>query len=320
MRDVATSLEEMVRVLKPGGWLITTGDPYRSRHLGDDHELAVFDRHPDVLLGVNELIPSFTVFESVLAKYRDRLDITIVTGELHPSHCSWSGDRPSRVTARAIKRLATRILHPSIPRRKSDAGYAGGLQRWDFDRDREALGNCSGTIALCCHTRREIPISPNCQGETVIPAGDYAQSLTDYQQAIQELAPLVPAHQVNCPFPGEHQTKFELLNGWQAPSGGQARGAYRRARWYLRRPTQAVTLSFAVRRPDVPATGSVAVNLFVNGVKVLAVQLISDDWHEVVLPVRQLPADETFVCELQLNSTAGSFDDGVFRVRDRKFE
>ena len=44
-------------VLKPGGWLITTGDPYRASHLGEDHELSVFDRHPGVLLGVNEFDP-----------------------------------------------------------------------------------------------------------------------------------------------------------------------------------------------------------------------------------------------------------------------
>ena len=84
MRDTATSLEEMLRVLKPGGWLITTGDPYRASHLGEDHELSVFDRHPGVLLGVNESIPSFTAFELVLARYRDRLDIKLITGRCIP--------------------------------------------------------------------------------------------------------------------------------------------------------------------------------------------------------------------------------------------
>ena len=48
MRDVSAALEEMLRVLKPGGWLITTGDLYRSRRSTMAVELEVFNRHPDV--------------------------------------------------------------------------------------------------------------------------------------------------------------------------------------------------------------------------------------------------------------------------------
>ena len=269
MRDTATSLEEMLRVLKPGGWLITTGDPYRASHLGEDHELSVFDRHPGVLLGVNELIPSFTAFESVLARYRDRLDIKLITGALHPAvpTPSPSPRSPFARVAAAAKRLFAR--GPGLPEVSDSSGDIDDAMRpqwWDFDRDREMLGSSSGSIALCCRVREPIVIAPRCQEETVLSAGVYAQSLTDYQQAIQTLAPHVPAHMINSPFPGERQTKFELLNGWQAPHDDGVRSAYKRARWFLRRPSEAATIGFAVRRPNGPSTMHGSIDALVNGI------------------------------------------------------
>jgi ubiquinone/menaquinone biosynthesis C-methylase UbiE len=317
MRDVATSLEEMVRVLRPGGWLITTGDPYRARHLGEDHELAVFNRHPAVLLGINESIPSFIEFESALHKHRSKLNIRILTDGLHPAQ---SGGRRRRLrqisdAAKAIKHFGTRILSRRTTRDSGDGEIANSLQWWDFDRDHQTLGNSSGSIALRCRARKGIAIPPHCHGEMVLSAGEYAESLTDYQRAIQKLAPHVPADYVNCPFPGEAQSKFALLNGWLAPDGGRARSAYRRARWFLRRPVQMDNLSFSVRYPTVSLAEPVSINVFVNGVNCLTVQLTSD-WHDVALPVSQISPDEIFVVEIQLTLEPATFDDGIFEVQD----
>jgi SAM-dependent methyltransferase len=317
MRDVETSLVEMIRVLKPGGWLVTTGDPYRARHLGEEHEFAVFNRHPGVLSGINESIPSFTAFESVLTRYRRELDIKIVTAELYPPQDRSPRSRLSQIafTAGAIKRLGARILNTRTVRSSPKTETASSLQWWDFDRDCQALGNSSGSIALCCHVRRGISIPPQCQEETVLAAGDYAQSLTDYQQSIRTLAPHVPARHVNCPFPGEIQTKFELLNGWLAPDGDRARSAYGRARWFLRRLLETETVHFSVRRPSVPGS----INVLVNGAVVRTAELTSNDWHEVSVPVHHVPFGETFVLEIQSDPEPASFDDGVFEVRDRSY-
>jgi ubiquinone/menaquinone biosynthesis C-methylase UbiE len=317
MRDVVTSLEEMIRVLKPGGWLITTGDPYRARHLGEEHELAVFNRHPDVLRGINESIPSFTDFESVLTKYRKRLNIKIVTGELHPPHSICSVSQPSRIASGVgvVRRFSERIFSIRTIRDSRETAGVSNLQWWDFDRDRQAIGNSSGSIALCCRIRKGISMPPHCQGQTVLSAGEYAQSLTDYQQAIRMLAPHVPADQVNRPFPGEGQTKFELLNGWLAPDGDRKRSAYRRARWFLRRPPETEAVHFAVRQPSAPGS----INVLFNGALVRSVELPSDDWHEVSVPMYQVPVGKTFVLEIQLDSEPASFDDGVLELRDRNY-
>jgi SAM-dependent methyltransferase len=321
MRDVETSLAEMLRVLKPGGWLLTTGDPYRARHLGEAHELAVFNRHPAVLSGINESIPSFAAFEAVLTRHRKALDISILTGVLHPAPSSSLPIRPSRLdlAGLAIRRLGARVRGTRMIRKILETQTAGDLQWWDFDRDRDTLGGSSGSIALRCRVRCEMSLSPHCQDEMVLSAGQYAQALTDYQRSVQTLAPHVPPHLVDRPFPGETQTKFDLLNGWLAPNGGPERSAYRRARWFLRRPPKTGAVTFAVRQPNPPVSGLDSIIIFVNGVEVQTVRLASDDWHDVAVSLCQLSLGEIFVFEMQLGSVPGSFDHGLFEVRDRHF-
>src|SRR5262245_26615673 len=88
MRDVPRAMHEMLRVLRPGGWLLTTGDPFRADHCGEDLEFDVFDRHADVLLGVNESLPTFgSLFESLDA-HKDRLEVTFLTSTLYGMHVS----------------------------------------------------------------------------------------------------------------------------------------------------------------------------------------------------------------------------------------
>jgi SAM-dependent methyltransferase len=317
MRDVETSLEEMLRVLKPGGWLVTTGDPYRARHLGAEHELAVFNHHPDVLRGINESIPSFAAFEAVLTKYRDALDIKVVTGELHPAISAPSGSRhaPLRHPVQEARRLGARLLGGF--RANPAAEIATGMQSWDFDRDRQALGDSSGSIALRCRVRKQIAIAPGCQGPTVLPAGEYAQSLTDYEKSIRTLARYVPSDHVNRPFPGTNQIKFELLNGWLAPTGAPIRSAYRRARWFLRRPAKAEAVTFEVRQPNVPLTGPCIISVLINGVVGQSLQLASANWYRIAIPVLRVPCGDVFALEIQLDSRSDSFDEGLFEVRDR---
>ena len=43
MRDIPGAIFEMLRVLRPGGYLISTSDPYRADASGERHELRVVD-------------------------------------------------------------------------------------------------------------------------------------------------------------------------------------------------------------------------------------------------------------------------------------
>jgi SAM-dependent methyltransferase len=69
MRDIPAAISEMLRVLRPGGYLISTCDPYRADNEGEELELHVFNRHPDVLLGVNERIPRLAEFVEAIERH-----------------------------------------------------------------------------------------------------------------------------------------------------------------------------------------------------------------------------------------------------------
>ena len=82
MRDVPDAMHEMLRVLRPGGWLLTTGDPFRADASGGETELEVFDNHPDVLLGVNGFIPPFGELVQALVSNRNRINVRFLTSSL----------------------------------------------------------------------------------------------------------------------------------------------------------------------------------------------------------------------------------------------
>ena len=281
-------------MLKPGGWLITTGDSYRARHSTINTEFEVFNRHSGVLLGVNEFLPPFTVFETVLSRHRHSLEIRLLTGVLRGA------------------RLAKRGLRKDLV----------GLRQWDFDTDRTMLGEASGNLGIRCRLIRPTGLSPARQHEFAIAGGDYAATLSDYQSAIRRLAPLIPAEQLDKEFPGIEQAKFELLNGWQAPDGGEARSAFRRARWYLRRPPSGDMLSFQVRRAH-PALSSMCLNVLIDGHHVSQCKLATD-WLPIKIPLTSVLPSHIFVCELQLEfepgSTQPSFDEELFQVRFRRID
>jgi hypothetical protein len=293
MRDVSASMREMLRVLKPGGWLITTGDPFRSRTSNISKEFEVFNRHPDVLLGVNESIPSFTAFETVLLHYRPLLEIRLVTsGVLY-------GARFGKL------KLKTDIA---------------GLREWDFDKDRQMLGDTSGGLGICCRLRKLTGDASPRQAQAAIGAGAFAAVLSDYSAAIRRLAPLIPAEEVDRGFPGTEQSKVELLNGWQAPDGSDVRNAFRRARWFLRRPKSNDPLSFQVRYEHA-ANRSSSLNVLIDGQLLMRHELTSE-WKDVSVSIGSVAPGDIFVCELQLDleptPDSPSFDDELFQVRRRQ--
>jgi hypothetical protein len=293
MRDVSVALEEMLRVLKPGGWLITTGDPYRPRDSSSDTEFVVFNRHEGVLLGINESIPSFSAFENVFLKYRDSLDIKLLTGVIYGARLD--GDQP---------------------------GNIDGIRWWDFEKHREMLGDASGNIGVRCKIKWQITVPHRPWSATILTAGAYAACLTDYAASIQKLAPYVPEDLLDRPFPGTEQTKWELLNGWQAPDGGDARVAYKRARWFLRCPRNATELTFEAQ-PVKPPNGNIArFKALLNGRPVIETEPLQSGWRQIAIPFQSTTPGETFVCEIQMHldgPEGADFDANTFRVRHRNF-
>lgn len=290
MRDVSAAMREMLRVVRPGGWLITIGDPYRPDRVGEGLEFDVFNEHPDVLLGVNESIPRFGTLVGALVENRSRLDVTLLTWELRGPRMRMAWQRFAR---RGEQRLAA--------------------ARW--------LSKTSGSMSVRARVRRPLSTPPGTQTRTALGAGEYARVLSDYDKAIANLLPLLPDAYVDSDFPGSRQTKFELLNGWQKPlPGGGIRVGYRRARWFLTRQPEKRSLRFEVCRAGSSATRQ-TFQTYVAG-SLAATTHLSEAWTDVVVPLDAVRPGARFVCELRTvpdDSESASFDDYRFAVRERRF-
>ncbi len=83
MRDIPAAIAEALRVLRPGGILITTGDPFRADDIPQFHELEIFDRHEHALLGINEQIPRFSDFVQTFEESADCVEAEVFTYMLY---------------------------------------------------------------------------------------------------------------------------------------------------------------------------------------------------------------------------------------------
>jgi SAM-dependent methyltransferase len=287
MRDVTGTITEMLRVLRPGGWLLTTGDPFRADASGEHTELAAFDSHPDVLLGVNESIPRFSDLVGALVAHEDRLSVSFV------------GARDS---------LLRRFLSKNTPSR---------TEEWSLD-DTDRLAKASGSISIKARVSQSLGLPPRRQRSTVLRAGAYAAVLDDYDSALAALLPILPSSLVDPPFPGKRQTKLELLNGWQKPAlGRQFRTAYRRARWFLTRPPDADTLRFWAK-----ATGRGGASLEIRiGRMPTTHHPLHATWSEVLVSLAAVQPEARFICELRAVPSVDDpgFDDYRFAVKGREF-
>lgn len=291
MRDVPQAIGEMLRVLRTGGCLLTVGDPFRADDSGEETEFEIFDRHADVLLGVNESIPRFEDFVRTLVAYEDRLDVRFLTSVLYGM-----SDRRFRLLKRSNQR------------------------EWPFSA-KAHLAKTAGTLSMRVHVQKPLGLTGKTQGREALRSGGFANLLTDYNAAVAALVPLVPSSFVDCVFPGERQTKFELMNGWQKPTPGRGfRTAYRRARWFLTRPAEAHALRFRVRSAERGRAGG-SLEVHVAGSSAATVTL-GNEWTETSVALDDIAPAMRFLCELRVvlpDVKNVEFDDYCFTVKDRQF-
>ncbi|HYZ33785.1 MAG TPA: class I SAM-dependent methyltransferase [Crenalkalicoccus sp.] len=277
MRDIPATIAEALRVLRPGGTLVTTGDPFRSASSGQALEFAVFDRHEAVLSGINEQIPPLSDFLAPLERHRGLLEVELFTSVLH-------GGRSGR--------------GPEL----------AGWTRWDFATEAELLKRRSGSLAMRVRLRGAWPEPRRRQEHGVLPPASFAAWLEDPATATARLAAIVPPALRDTPFPGR-PSKFDLLNGWRvARSTGSARTAYRRGRLFRTRRDAAPR--FRLRSP-VPARFSV----LVNGVAVGGAAVASR-WTELAVDLAGVSPGAPYVLELRREGEAASFDEACFEVRE----
>lgn len=284
MRDIPAAISEALRVLRPGGVLITTCDSFRSSDSSAGAELDIFDADTAVLLGVNEGVPKFSEFISAFAAHPDAIDVELYTHVLY--------------------------------------GCAGGstltdLKRWNYPRDAGRLGARSGSIAMKAVLKKPWSETARVQRAGIVSADSYISWMQTAANALSQLTPLLPAEYIDLPFPGQKGSKFELLNGWRRPVAHRhARTAYHRGRWFLTAPANPDRLTFEVARTHGSAVDNIRVLL--DGSEVQQQAVPETGWARVSVDLSALVPGRTFCVEIQQTGDDRSLVGASFDVRRRR--
>lgn len=275
MRDISDAIHESLRVLRPNGFLVTTGDPFRPDSFPASHELDVFDRHEEVLLGINEQIPTFSDYVSALIDAEANLDLCV----------------------------RTNVAHAQTP-------DVFGERLWSSSTEFPAVRNSGGSIAMRARLLRPLRAPRKVLRDEVIEPVRLAKYLKNQSEAVAFLAQFIPTQHVDAKFP-ETPNKFELLNGWRTEGLTEnSRGAFFRARWFLRR-SKAKRVFFEIR-----ASTNSQFTILLNAEPQFEID-VGPEWQKVSVAVKALEVNTVFTLEIVRCQRSESFDDNCFEVRNR---
>lgn len=272
--DVCTSLDEMLRVLKRGGWMLTSGDTFKgSSSEPVEVDWQQFDTHTGVLHGINEQIVRL---DAILERIR-----------------SYSGALEGQVHIREGRNQAWRVFTLE----EAQAEVTARPRMW-------------GIMALRLRKVKNFTPKANVMRRGPMSVLELAAAVRQSAAAAYTaLARLLPASDIRSRLPlepSEDASRLLQLNGWRWPrAGAGARFAYQRGRLFLRRLPESrfVTMEFTV--PPIGGAPEAEIACEVDGVELRRATVPRGVWHTWSLELPANSIHESCCFELQM-TTDGS--------------
>lgn len=281
--DIPQALQECLRVLKPGGYLITVGDPFMPDSSTEEQEALIFNQHTDVLMGVNEQVPRFSLFFDTFRRYHASLEIRVLT--------------------------------------KSIYGLYPYPKEWTFEEVNQSFPNLSGDVQFLVKKKSHDSYPKNKMREGVISPALYATSLEQGTSSIELLANLLPKQFLNLPLLDQQHPKFRLLNGWQIQQNEvDYRLAYKRARLFFSGDYLQAKLFVSLLIPYQSDYDSPIFEIQLQDKIIYTQELIRGLWHDLLVPLDvSIEQQQNFVLELRLKTKRNSPQSHYFKVKAIQF-
>jgi len=252
--DMEKSLSEMIRVLRPGGWLISAGDPFKASaaYYPPEHDWDEYDTHALVLKGFNEQVLRLSTIIEHIQKLPVGLEITIIVHDRkNNSHLSLDLDRAVTFVS----------AHPDS---------------W-------------GTFALRIRKPVEAttPITPVPPPVSLLDSVTMLQSIRQSGEApFYLLSPLVSKDLVaNELLSSDHQ-RWMQLNGWRKYAGGDCRIGYSKVRRFFESADSPLYLHVEAMVPVTPANhGEADIECLCNGRRLRETKTPRGLWFRWSIPI-----------------------------------
>lgn len=180
-----SALDEMLRVLRVGGTLLTMADSFAPENFSEEDEVTVFNHHRAVLKGVNEQLPRIGRYLRTFQERGEALTTTVFTSIVHGYH---KRERPMRQWS--MDEAYNTLQH-----------YRGGL------------GIRSKKLEVTHHKQKSM------LGE-LIEVESYITCLRDRRSALTCLSDVVPKHLLDLRIESRSNQKLFLVLGWCKPENG----------------------------------------------------------------------------------------------------
>ena len=287
IKDLETAINEMLRVLKPGGTIFTLADSFSPINFTEDQEVDVFKNHPAVLRGVNEQLPQLNKYIDPLIAEGDNLEVELFTPVVHGLH------------------------------QRSEK-----LSRWSLEDAKTVLSNYRGGLCMRVHKLRSTYYKRKNEKNVMVEFSDYIPHFESRTNALNALRKYVPKYAIDLDLNISNQQKLKLLTGWKPFSKdndyqiGVSDG-------YLFCSPQYITAnlsSFSIAVPHANIGSPRQISISLNGVSILKITVDDPNWKKIDLEINSFHKnmDTVNLVQISIDQLEGNVDLNSFWIREKK--
>jgi SAM-dependent methyltransferase/uncharacterized protein YbaR (Trm112 family) len=291
--DVSATILEMLRVLKPGGSLITTNDSFSRDETTELEDAKSWNDHPAVLRGINENTPRLCVFIDPLIALQRNLEIEFWTSR---AFGVWVDSQKTTMD----------FLMP---------------RKWSLGHDHQRLRNAAGGLFMRVTPKVAMAREFTTPGQMIVKPSTLRSLIGNKRQAMAEIAHVAPKSFLSPKFPAAPgNTKFQVLNGWRWREEGElGREAYLLGRWWRLRSDREKVLYLRVAASLYPDASDPLFNVVVDGRVLASRRVHRGERTDIAVDVSDIRSDVPIAIEISMDPDSELFLHGLFRVERLDF-